>query len=193
MRTFTETLFMCLPMPASRILLGIDNPPHKRDLLRDMNRLRCTFEHGLKLRSQIIWHVRCCFSKSTLVTLNTCGVGDDTPRPCYGLPGTTPAVSKVVTLVVYYLIEILQDNLKHVIVDLDMQPFLASQSASVIASCSPSFLAEIREWQRVCFFFAFFGVYRYNNLPHPGFSYIKCAFDSHLWAVLILVFLLCNF
>jgi hypothetical protein len=73
---------------------------------------------------------------------------------------------------------------KHYIVDLDMQPFLASQIASIIRSCSLSFLAEIREWQRVCFFL--------KNLQiilifHPGLAYYKCASDSQFQTVLNVV------
>jgi len=76
---------------------------------------------------------------------------------------------------------------KHDIIDLDMQPFLASQIASIIRSCSPSFLAEIREWQRVGFFPSF------QNLQiifffHPGLAYSKCASDSQFQAVLNIFF-----
>jgi len=61
MQTFTELLLMHLPIPASQLLLGVDstNDPHyKKESLRKVNRLSGIFERELKLRSQLIWHVR---------------------------------------------------------------------------------------------------------------------------------------
>jgi hypothetical protein len=54
METFTEKLLMQsltrLPIPASRLLLGVDNtsnPHHKKDLLRKMNSLLGIFQRDL--------------------------------------------------------------------------------------------------------------------------------------------------
>ena len=38
-----------------------------------------------------------------------------------------------------------------IITDIDTHPILFSQIASIVSSCSPSLLAEVREWQQVGF------------------------------------------
>jgi hypothetical protein len=95
MLTFTETLLMRLPVPASRFLLGVNNtsdPHHKRDNLRKLNRLRGVFERQLKHRGQIVWHVSCFLADSTLAILSVWGIGDGSPRQRYGVRSPTPAV-----------------------------------------------------------------------------------------------------
>jgi hypothetical protein len=75
MRTFTEALLMRLPIPVSRLLLGVDNtsnPHHRKELLRKLNPLLNMFERELKLRSQMVWHVS-CLSDFTPIILNSWG------------------------------------------------------------------------------------------------------------------------
>ena len=101
MLTFRQALLMHLPIPASRLLLGINNtsnPHHKQDLARKLNHLWGMFEPDLKLRGEIIWRVRRYLPDSTLNLLNALGKGDDTLHQGTRLRGPTAAKGKVVNI-----------------------------------------------------------------------------------------------
>jgi hypothetical protein len=158
MDMLTEKLLAHLPICASKLLLGVtdsSNPHCKKKSLRKIYRLFRIFEPNVKVRDQMVWHVSRHLFDCILVMINAWGwVGDDTLHQCPGSRGATSTNGKMFILAIimpmnpFYIFQGI-----HYITNLDMQPFLASQIASVISSCSPSFLAEIREWQRVCSLF----------------------------------------
>ena len=67
-----------------------------------------------------------------------------------------------------------------IITDIDTHPFLFSQIASIFSSCSPSLLAEVREWQQVSSLSFALNVLLFSSVFSGGLCLRYGSFSSQL-------------